>query len=354
MKLILVSLSSAIIFFSCSSGRNEEKKTSQPGSDPARVETARVETGGLTITQQIPAQLAAFQEVSIYPKVNGFIKDVFVDIGSAVRKDQVLLQLEAPELMQEVIQAKEKYEKAKADYSLDKDKYHRLNEAARTSGAISPYDLASAQSRMNADSSLVNAEKASWKFQETMVGYLHVTAPFDGVITERNVHPGALVSATDKSKPMLELKEINHLRLQADVAESVAVQLKTGDTVSYILKALPGKQLKGVIGRISKNITNQLQAERIEADVFNPDNQLIPGMFAELTIKIKGTPGAFTLPKSAVVTTTERKYVVVVKGGVNVKTDVTTGNETAGKIEVFGSLTAGDEVIVNPGENDNL
>lgn len=351
MKYALIFLISVMFFFSCSSDKNEQKKVNQQQAAEVHYDTAVIENAGVSVIQQIPAQLAAYQEVSIYPKVNGFVKQVYVDIGSVVKQGNTLLQLDAPELTQEVLQAKEKYVKAKADYYLDKDRYLRLNEAAKTSGAISPFDLASAQSKMNADSALVNAEKANWKFQETMTEYLKVTAPFNGVITERNVHPGALISATDKTKPMLELKQMNHLRLQADIAEAVAVQLKQGDTVSYFIKAFPGKEMKGVISRISKDITNQIQAERIELDVNNINNQLTPGMFAEVVIHLKGTPNALSVPKSAVVTSTERKYIVVVRNGKNIKVDVNTNNQNDDKIEVFGSITAGEKIIANPSEN---
>lgn len=351
MKYVFIFLIFISFFFSCSSDNNEKKQINRQQETRVHYDTAVIENAGISITQQIPAQLAAYQEVSIYPKVNGFVKKVFVDVGSTVKQGNILLQLEAPELIQEVLQAKEKYTKATADYYLDKDKYLRLNEAAKTSGAISPFDLASARSKMNADSALANAEKANWKFQETMTDYLRVPAPFSGVITERNVHPGALISAADKSKPMLELKQINHLRLQADVSESVSVQLRQGNSVHYFIKAFPGKEMNGIISRISKNITNEVQAERIELDVDNSNNQLSPGMFAELLIQLKGTPNALSVPKSAVISSTEEKYIIVIRNGKNIRVDVTTGNQNENRIEVFGSISAGEKIITNPSDD---
>ena len=99
---------------------------------------ACVEKAGLSSTIKLPAQFAAFQEVSIFPKVNGYVKTVLVDIGSRVKKGDLLMELEAPELEQAVSQAREKYARAKTDYAIDKEHYLRLLEASETAGAISP------------------------------------------------------------------------------------------------------------------------------------------------------------------------------------------------------------------------
>ena len=221
-------------------------------------------------------------------------------------------------------------------------------EAARTPGAISPMDLASAKAKRDADSSLSNAERANWQMQQTMMGYLRVTAPFDGIITQRNVHPGALVSAESKdNKPMLELKEVDHLRLQVDIPEGVAANLRKNQEISFFLSAYPGKKLTGLISRVSRNINMQFRTERVELDVYNKDGALSPGMYADVLLDSKGNFNAFSVPKSAVVTSTERKYVIVVRGGKTVKVDITTGNESISKIEITGALRSGEEVIAN-------
>jgi membrane fusion protein (multidrug efflux system) len=306
-----------------------------------------VEKAGLSSTIKLPAQFAAFQEVSIFPKVNGYVKMVLVDIGSKVKKSDLLMELEAPELEQAVAQAREKYARAKTDYAIDKEHYLRLLEASSTAGAISPLDLSISKSKMEADSALSNAEKTNWQIQQTMQGYLLVRAPFDGVITERNTHPGALVSAEAKdSKPMLELKEIDHLRLQVDIPEYLSGTLKEKDTISFFTSAFPGKKMSGRISRKSMNINSQYRSERIEADVMNKDGQLAPGMYADILIYSKGDASGFTIPKSAVVMSTERKYVLLVKSDRITKVDVSTGNESGKLAEAYGNLNLGDSIIL--------
>ena len=270
---------------------------------------------------------------------------MLVDIGSKVKKGALLMVLEAPELEQAALQAKEKYARTKVDFTIDKERYNRLQEASRTAGSISPLDLSTVKAKMEADSMLCNAEKANWQMQQTMLGYLKVVAPFAGVITERNIHPGALVSNSSKDKPMLELKQVSQLRLQIDIPEGVAANLKNKDTVSFYLSALQGKKMTGFIKRESMNENAQYRSERMEVDVFNKDETLAPGMFADVVLYSKGNIEAFFVPRQAVVTSTERKYVLVVKNKKVTKVDVSTGNQTSSKIEVFGALNKDDKVV---------
>lgn len=303
---------------------------------------------GLEQLVKLPAQLAAYEEVSIFPKVNGYVKRVWVDIGSHVKKGQLLMELEAPELEQASMQAKEKYARATLDYTISRENYERLRQAALTPGAVSPMGLASAKAKEEADSTLCNAEKANWQMQETILGYLRVAAPFDGVITERNVHPGALVSAEGKdNKPMLDLRQVERLRLQVDIPEGIAANLEDKDTVTFYLSAFPGKKMTGRVSRRSSVVNTQYRSERMELDVYNQDGKLAPGMYGDILFHSKGNPAAFSVPRSAVITSTERKYVLSVRDGKTVKVDVTTGNDTADKVEVTGALQAGDELVVN-------
>jgi membrane fusion protein (multidrug efflux system) len=352
MKFYIIFFISLSVFTSCSENKAGSPKTAEKQNIPVSYQLATVEQAGVTSQIKLPAQLAAYEQVSIFPKVNGYVKTVLVDIGSKVSRGSLLMVLEAPELEQAAAQAQEKYTRAKVDFSLDKERYQRLLDASKTAGAISPLDLSTTRSKMEADSSLCNAEKDNWQMQQTMLGYLRVTAPFPGVITERNVNPGALVSAADKDKPMLELKQVDHLRLQVDVPEDVAGTLNEKDTVAFYTSAFPGKKMTGFISRKSDNMNAQYRSERVEADVFNKDGSLIPGMYADVVLHSEGNANALSVPKSAVVTSTERKYVLVDTNGKITKVNVTTGNSGMERTEVYGALHVGDKVIVDA--NDEI
>jgi len=350
MKKVITYILPILVFAACSTAQNQKKKEEKEQEKKETAPTyatAKVEEGGISSTVKLPAQLAAYQEVSIFPKVNGYVKNVLVDIGSKVKQGQLLMTLEAPELIDASLQAKENYAKSKSGFAIDKENYMRLLEASRTAGAISPLDLSTARAKMEADSSLCNAEKANWQRQEQMLAYLNVTAPFTGVITERNVHPGALVSAAEKNTAMLELKQIEHLRLQVSVPELFSTQMKINDTISFYVNALNGKKLTGKIVRRASDVNTQYRTEKVEIDVVNKDGLLAPGMYADVLLHANGSLQAFKVPKSAVVTSTERKYVLVLKNNVISKVDVTTGNQSADSEEVFGNLQKGDAVITN-------
>ncbi|MGN6353136.1 MAG: efflux RND transporter periplasmic adaptor subunit [Parafilimonas sp.] len=337
-----------IVMASCSSQTKQEKKTaSTQVTDP--YEFAPVKKAGVESVIKLPAKLAAYEEVSIFPKVNGYVKDVLVDIGSQVKKGQLLMILEAPEIEQATTQAKEKYMQSLSAYALSKERYRRLQVAAKTQGAISPFDLSSAKSSMDADSMLCNAEKTSWMMQQTMQDYLRVTAPFNGVITQRNVHPGALVSAVEKTTPMLELKNISHLRLQMDAPETIASALSNKGSISFTTSSTDGTLIKAVISRRSMNVESALRSERIEADVNNKDLSLAPGMYAEVQLESDGNANAFKVPKSAVLTTTEGKYVFTGTNEKDLKKiSVSTGNQSVESVEVCGALQEGEKVVTNP------
>jgi RND family efflux transporter MFP subunit len=122
--------------------------------------------------------------------------------------------------------------------------------------------------------------------------------------------------------------------------------------VSFYINAFPGKRMQGIINRKSDNVSSQYRSERIEIDVPNKDGSLSAGMFANVVLNSGGDPNAFIVPKTAVVTSTERKYVMVDKAGKAVKIDVKTGSESADKIEIYGNLQQGDKVITKA--NDEI
>jgi membrane fusion protein (multidrug efflux system) len=338
-------------FTGCNEGKGAPPKTET--TVPAAPETLVLQKGALSQQIKLPAQLASFEEVSIFPKVNGYVKGVFVDVGSIVHKGQTLMTLEAPELQQATIQAKERFARAKLDYTISAENYRRMAKAAETPGAVSPMNLAGLKAKADADSTLCNAEKANWDMQQAILGYLVVTAPFDGTITERNVHPGALVSAEGKEgKPMLHLGQMDHLRLQMDIPENISAGLGDKDTIQFYLSAFPGRKFTGHVTRRSGLVNSQFRAERMETDVYNKDGKLAPGMYADVIFNSNGNTEAFTVPRSAVVTSTERKYVIVVRNGKTLRVDVATGNESASKVEITGDLQPGETLLARA--NDEI
>lgn len=348
---VIVVCTTSFVWVSCSHGEAkapEKKVTAVSGA------LYTVKQQPLQTLLRLPAQLNPFEVVSIYPRITGYVKSVPVDIGTEVKQGQTLMELDAPDIEQNEVGAHERYIKALSAYSLSRDSYQRLLKTAQTKGAVSPNDLQSAASRMQSDSAMVNSEKAGWIAMESMKNYLVVKAPFDGTITQRNIDPGALVVVGTKNdlRPMLELQQIKKLRLQVNVPESYATQLQKDQKINFTIEALPGQLFEGTISRKANSLDQKFRSEMVEIDVANADNVLMAGMYAEVILPLSGHANASAVPQSAVVTSTERKYVIRVKDHKAQLVNVITGNENNGMIEVFGDVKAGDDILAKA--NDGI
>jgi RND family efflux transporter MFP subunit len=329
----------------CNSAAMTEKKTTEKAEHHYTLAT--VAQRPLAGNIRLPGTLAAFQKVSIYPRINGFVKSIAVDRGSKVKKGQVLLVLEAPEVAQQYYAAQSKYIQAAAMFASSKDNYERTVATSEEPGTISAHDLELSRARMLADSALMNSEQANFRAQEVNRSYLTVTAPFDGVITERNIHPGALVGPDTKvdDKPMLMLEQEDKLRLILQVPEIYSAQLGQQSVIDFDVNAIPGEHFQGTIARQAGTLNDRYRSEAVEIDVANPKRLLKAGMYTEVTLPLKGSAQALLVPANAVVMSTERKYVVVVKDHHTKWVDIDEGNHHNDSTEVFGALHADDQVI---------
>ena len=350
MQRIFQIAAAGILLLTVVSCGNKEEDKKTPAQQAVIYKTMTLQPRKISGNVQLPGVMQPYEFVQIFPKISGFVKSVNVDRGSIVKKGQVLISLEAPEVEQQVAQAKLKYTQAEATYITSKDRYRRLLETSKTPGTISPYDLDAAASKMQGDSATAQGEYANYRAQEAMKAYLVITAPFDGVITERNVHPGALAGpGAQNAKPMLVLQQLSMLRLVVDIPEQYAAQVKNGDAVHYKTNALPGQDFTGMVSRSSQSLSSNYRSETIEIDVRNAGNLFKPGMYAEVVLPTSGSANAFVVPRSAVVTTTERKYVIVADHNTAKWVDVSEGNQGGDSTEIFGNLHNGDEVITNAG-----
>ena len=352
MRNILVII---VVFFlaSCSNNRPVDL-TAKANVADKKVVTVPIEKGSLNSVIKLPGQLKPFEVVDIYPKVNGFVKEMFVDRGSLVHQGQVLMTLEAPEIDQQYQAALSKMLQAQETLNASRDRYLRLSTAAKTPGAVSELDLVNARAKYEADSAFGQSEKANVNAAQTLKDYLVVKAPFDGVITERNVHPGTLTGPNFKQegKPLLNLQDINKLRLEVFIPEEYADKVDMSDKqITFTTNALPGQTFKADIARSANSLSDNYRSEAVEADVINKSNTFKPGMYVETGLKVKSQIQSFSVPTTAIITSTERKYVIVVDGGkarfVNVKEGISDKEIS----EVFGSFT-GAEIIVKNGNNE--
>ena len=194
----------------------------------------------------------------------------------------------------------------------------------------------------------------NWRLQKLLMNklletqnYLQIRAPFSGVITARNVNPGAYVGPSGKGSelPLFTLQEQKKLRLVISVPEAYTGYLNHKNEVSFTVKALPNQQFKAQVKRMAGAIDSRLRSERIEMDVVNNDKKLLPGMVAEVNLPLPANDSTFIVPKSAVVNSTESVFVIRVVNNKAEWVDVKTGREDNGKIEIYGNLNPGDLLL---------
>jgi membrane fusion protein (multidrug efflux system) len=346
MKNIVIAALMLMFFAGCNNNKPvdlSEKKTET--KDP---ETVKVEKGSLGSVIKLPGELKPFLKVDIYPKVNGFVKEMYVDRGSVVRQGQVLMTLEAPELDQQLEAAQSKLLQAEEALNASKDKFMRLDAASKVPGTIALLDLINARSRYEADSAFERAEEANVNAVKTMKDYLVVQAPFDGIIIERNVHPGALTGPNFKmeNKPLLVLEDDKKLRLEVFVPEEYTEKLDMTDhQVAFTTGAWPGRTFTANISRSSNSLYDNYRSEAIEADVINTDNTFKPGMYVEASLKVRSPAISMLVPSSCIVTTTEGKYVISIENGKTKYIHIKEGISSGGRTEISGELK-GDEILL--------
>jgi len=349
MKNIILIVTFVFLLAGCKN--NKPVDLTQKAGTAKKVETVKVGRGSLSSVIKIPGQLKPFEVVDIYPKVNGFVKQMFVDRGSVVHTGQVLMTLEAPEIEEQFQAAESKMLQSQEQINASRDRYYRLKAASKTPGAVSDLDLVNAQSKYQSDSAFVQSEQANVNAVRALKDYLVVRAPFDGVITERNVHPGTLTGPNFKqeNKPLLNLQEISKLRLEVFIPEEYSDKLDIkDDTIAFTTDALPGQIFRADISRSANSLNNDYRSEAIEADVDNKKNTFKPGVYVEADIKVSSQVQSFTVPASAIVTSTERKYVIVLDNGKARFVTIKEGITNNGITEVFGDFKGDEMVMKNP------
>ena len=348
--LVLTALT--LFLFSC--GAHEEKRHEEKKGQAKTVELTEIQLLQPEKTVVIPGELMPWESVSIYSKVKGFIKEMNVDRGSLVHKGDVLVVIEAPEFKAELAKQHASIEENRAKFIASRATYKRLLQTSKTAGAVSPNELDIAMSRMNADSSNMVSAQAAYQQMHEIVNYLVIKAPFDGIIKERNVHPGALVGPEDGKEghpPLLVLDNESKLRVTVAVPEIYSSEIEKKCNIKFKVSAFPEKVFTACLGRESGSLNENIRSVLIEFDYINKNHDLKPGMYADVSIPIQRTTPTLYVPSSAVVSSTERAFVIKVdKGGIAEWVDVKKGNVVDSLTEIFGQVQKGEKIVVKASE----
>jgi RND family efflux transporter MFP subunit len=323
---------------------------------PVSVPVSPVVEQPLERTLTLPGDFAAFQDVAIHARVEGFVERINVDRGSVVRRGSLLAAIEAPELQAQLREAEAKVQTADAQrleteaaLASERSTFERLTKAAATPGVVAGNDVDvaerkvdAARARVEAAGRNLEAARQAARSLRDIETYLQVTAPFDGVITERTAHVGSLVGPATAA--LVRIQQQSPLRLVAPIPEAYVGASAIGRTVSFTVTAFPGKTFAGTLARTSRALDVKTRTMAVELDVANSDGRLAPGMFAEVQWPVRRTEPSLFVPRTAVATTTERSFVIRVRDGAAEWVDVKRGAAMDQLVEVFGELRSGDEV----------
>lgn len=347
------------------------------GDVPAAV--ARVERQTISNTLKISGEFKPFQDVDVHAKVAGYIKAIYVDVGTHVKQGQTLAVLEVPELAaqlagadaavrranEEIGRAQGDLQRAKSSHSAAHSAFKRLSDAAKTrEGLVAQQELddsqakdleseaqvASAKSALSAAQQELEVAQANQKQVAALSSYTQITAPFAGVVTNRYADTGALVAAGTSSStqaaPVVRLAQISTLRLVLPVPESVAAQIHLKDPVKVHVQAL-NQDIEGHVSRFADSLDEQTRTMETEIDCENRDGRLMPGMYTESELSLRQKPNALTVPLEAVVRSGDDATVLALNSkNIIDERQVKLGLEDNSRIEVLSGLVEGDRVVI--------
>jgi len=300
----------------------------------------------------LPGDAQAYRDTPVYARTSGYLRSWKVDIGAHVKENDVLAEIETPELDQQLDQAEAELKNAQANLEiaqLTAGRWERLFKK----DTVSQQERDQAASDLSAKQALVNSSEANVRRLKNLQAFEKVRAPFDGVITARNTDVGALIQAGDNTAP----KELFHivsaqvLRIYVSVPEIHAASVKPDDLVQVSFAAFPGKEYQGKVVRDAGSIDSHSRTLNVEVDVENPQGSLFSGGYSTVHFRLPATAGSVTIPANTLLFRAEGPRAAVVQNGKAHLIPVRIGHDYGNSVEVVAGLTAKDDVIIDPSDS---
>jgi membrane fusion protein (multidrug efflux system) len=338
-----------LFLLSACGGNSAEKAVPQGVSEKPAVKLLTLKLEPVSNKLSLTGEIIPFDRANIYARTPGYIREVKVDIGTKVKKGQVLCILDAPELKATQAQSQSNSMGARAKYESSRTTYLRLLKAAQVPGAVADNELDVARNQMKTDSAVYQASRSATQANKAIEDYLVIRSPFSGVVTARNIFKGDFVDNAGKTM-LFRIEDNSSLRVDVAVPEAFNSAKLKDNEASFTVSANPGQVFKAKLARKSDAIDPQTRSEIWEFTFPNAKGLLKPGMFAQIILPVSRPKDGFMVPFKAVVTTQERKFVIRVENGKTKWVDVKTGFTNKDKTEIAGDLKAGDQIVVQANE----
>jgi len=298
----------------------------------------------------LPGNVEPYMTAPIYSRTSGYVKKWYVDIGARVKTGQLLAEIDTPEVDQQLQQSRSNLATAEANLGLAEITRNRYQELLKTN-AVSQQDADNAVGTYNANNSIVQANQANVKQLETLQSFEKIYAPFDGIVTVRNVDVGDLInsgSAPGTKTDLFHIAQPGKLRVYVYVPQEYSQDAAPGLTAELALAEFPGRRFPGKLVRTANAINNATRTLQVEVDVDNPTGKLLSGSYAEVHLKLPGLASSHLLPVDTLLFRSEGLEVAVVKDGKVLLTQVTPGRDFGNQIEILSGLSGNESVIQNP------
>jgi RND family efflux transporter MFP subunit len=352
--IILMALLCAAIVYGIRSRATAENKLKHSTEEAAIPSVNVIHPSGGSAAQEIvlPGNTLAFTDTPIYARTNGYLRRWYVDIGSHVRKGQLLAEIETPELDQQLQQAEADLKSAEANMQLAQTTSVRW-QSLLEKHAVSKQETDQMVSDYAARQANYAASQANVRRLKELQGYERVTAPFDGTITARNTDIGALIGTGSGATPreLFHLAAVGRLRIYVAVPEVYADSVRDGEKVSITQDADPKIIISGTISRNSSAIDQTSRTLNVQVDVDNSKGQLLPGAYVFVHLKLPAASHTVTIPSNTLLFRAEGLRVGVVRDGVVQLIPITIGHDFGASVEVTSGLTPNDAVVLDPSDS---
>src|SRR5215468_7498753 len=296
----------------------------------------------------LPAEVDAWQEAPIYSRVNGYLKSWLVDIGAHVKNEQLLAEIDTPDLDQQLAQAQSQEMLAQKSLALAKDTNARYQEMFKQ-GVVSQLDADTQATSQATNQANADAYAANLRYLEQEVAFKRVTAPFTGVITTRNVNVGDLITANNTSFAMFQVQQTDPLRVYFRVPQEEATNIAVGQTFEVQVGAESAKTYPGKVISTSGAVSPDSLTMLVELQVDNSKNEILPGSYATIRVPTTVLGKILILPDNTLIFRGPSLQVAVVDANSVVQIrDVKVGRDFGIQSEVLSGVTESDKVIVNP------
>ncbi|MBV1698692.1 MAG: efflux RND transporter periplasmic adaptor subunit [Hyphomicrobiales bacterium] len=313
------------------------------------VAVAPPDTRGKTAAFSLPGRLEAYTQAQIYARVSGYVKDWKADIGTAVKAGDLLAEIDAPDLDQQIMQAEANLASAKANSALS-DLTLKRGQSLITTLAISQQDLDQRAADASNKQGLVRAAQANLDRLRVLEQYKRIVAPFDGLVTARTTDIGALINAgAGGGPPLFVVSRINKLRVFVSVPQTYVPDIPIGTKASLTVPEYPGRTFPATVEASAQAVEIASGTTRIQLVVGNARNELMTGDFTQVTFDLPHPQIAIDVPASALIFNQNGLHVAVVgsNGRINLK-EITIARDLGNEVEVASGITADDRVVINP------